>query len=45
MKYFHKIATFNDYEVSENRARKYLKELMKYIALAEIKDVLDGKCE
>ena len=49
----------NHYEVSENTARKYLKELMrykilapmkegrtvKYIALAEIKDVLDGKCE
>jgi len=48
----------NHYEVSENTARKYLKELMnykilapmkegrtvKYIVLAEIKDVLDGKC-
>jgi len=49
----------NHYEVSENTARKYLKELMnhkilapmkegrsmKYIALAEIKDVLDRKCD
>ena len=48
----------NHYEVSENTARKYLKELtnykvlapmkegrtVKYIALADIKDVLDGKC-